>query len=71
MMTNLALDHACANARCTNMAKAGQLACRACWSRLPLTLRKQIWATHHDGNRAGHSERVLEARQFWAGEARI
>lgn len=58
----------CANHFCDATAKAGQLACRDCWFRLPAKLRAAInetWRKRASGGLGAYSENVLEARRLW------
>lgn len=58
----------CANHRCKDKARPGQLACRACWFALPAPLRAAInstWANRKQNGMGAWSENVLQARIIW------
>lgn len=58
------MNHRCPGGSCGRSVPPNQLACRACWYRLPVELRSAIWKAWRDSP-VKHRELVAEAIQWF------
>lgn len=62
-------SHACPGG-CGTRVPRHRLACRACWPRLPLPLRRAIWTHHESGNKVAHLEALAAASRWYRDNPR-